>query len=80
LYGKQFRNIKLVFSTFTNWDINFFELSFVSSCRGVDFFWYCLPPLGRVGGILVGINANSSCRDVELSWMLKEGFYDMIAT
>jgi hypothetical protein len=24
--------------------------------RGLDFLWYCLPPHGRSGGILVGIN------------------------
>jgi hypothetical protein len=26
---------------------------------GLDFAWYCLPPQGRSGGILVGINAQS---------------------
>jgi hypothetical protein len=24
---------------------------------GLDYRWYCLPPIGRSGGILVGINA-----------------------
>jgi exonuclease III len=26
---------------------------------GLDFVWYCLPPLGRSGGILVGFNSQS---------------------
>jgi hypothetical protein len=26
---------------------------------GLDFVWYCLPPQGRSGGILVGINSSS---------------------
>jgi hypothetical protein len=26
---------------------------------GLDFIWYCLPPQGRSGGILVGINAST---------------------
>jgi hypothetical protein len=29
---------------------------------GSDFVWFCLPPQGRSGGILLGINAkNSKC-------------------
>ena len=32
---------------------------------GLDFVWYCLPPQGRSGGILVGINAQTlSVKDV----------------
>jgi hypothetical protein len=26
---------------------------------GMDFIWYCLPPLGRSGGILVGLNSQT---------------------
>lgn len=26
--------------------------------RGLDFAWYCLPPQGRSGGILVGFNTS----------------------
>jgi hypothetical protein len=26
---------------------------------GLDFQWYCVPPIGRSGGILVGINADT---------------------
>jgi hypothetical protein len=32
---------------------------------GSDFQWFCIPPLGRSGGILVGINAQTlSIQDV----------------
>lgn len=27
--------------------------------RGLDFVWYCLPPHGRSGGILIGVNKAS---------------------
>jgi hypothetical protein len=26
---------------------------------GLDFQWFCVPPIGRSGGILVGINADT---------------------
>ena len=32
-------------------------LSFL--CGGLDFSWYCLPPKGRSGGILLGVNNSS---------------------
>jgi hypothetical protein len=35
---------------------NFVAPFFNHLSRGLDFMWYCLPPHGRSGGILVGIN------------------------
>jgi hypothetical protein len=37
-----------------------FSKSFLSSLAGdADFAWFCLPPCGRSGGILVGINTST---------------------
>ena len=37
-----------------------FEIPFLRDlANGKDFAWYCLPPHGRSGGILVGINTNT---------------------
>jgi hypothetical protein len=37
-----------------------FSNSFISGLSGgVEFAWFCLPPIGRSGGILVGINAST---------------------
>jgi hypothetical protein len=38
---------------------------------GMDFAWYCLPPHGRSGGILLGVNRNSlDVRKMEWGIML----------
>jgi hypothetical protein len=35
-----------------------FSIPFLNHLSGgLDFVWYCLPPQGRSGGILVGINS-----------------------
>jgi hypothetical protein len=37
-----------------------FSNSFISGLSGgVEFAWFCLPPIGRSGGILVGINTST---------------------
>jgi hypothetical protein len=37
-----------------------FSAPFLSNISGgQDFQWYCVPPIGRYGGILVGINVSS---------------------
>ena len=45
---------------------NLFRLS-----GGADFTWHCLPPRGRSGGILLGINASF----LDLSLIVEGEFY-----
>ena len=36
---------------------NFYTLFLRNLAGGLDYSWYCLPPQGRSGGILVGFNS-----------------------
>jgi hypothetical protein len=41
-------------------DISNFTYQFLGTVAGgLDYFWHCLPPQGRSGGILLGVNSES---------------------
>ena len=40
---------------------NFHSHFLRSLVLGRDFSWFCLPPRGRSGGILVGVNSETLC-------------------
>jgi hypothetical protein len=54
------RNFKLDFFAILETGRSDFSAPFLHHILGgLDFSWYCLPPQGRSGGILVGINTAS---------------------
>jgi hypothetical protein len=54
---EQLREEKLDFIALLETGRSNFSLPFLKNlANGLDFSWFCLPPHGRSGGILVGIN------------------------
>ena len=60
----------LVIETIREFKLDFFAISETGKANfsapflnklsgGFDFHWYCLPPQGRSGGMLVGVNSTS---------------------
>jgi exonuclease III len=54
------KDLKLDFFAIIETGRDNFSLPFLNHLAGgLDFIWYCLPPQGRSGGILVGINKDT---------------------
>jgi hypothetical protein len=67
LIKESVRDLKLDFIALSETGRAHFSQPFLSHlAAGQDFIWFCLPPHGRLGGMLIGINsATLQVRNVE---------------